>query len=89
MIDIWFQTGTNTLRVYCKNEVFEAEMDVVGKFSYTKALKAHDLKRTKNIFSRISNEIFELCLNLSLGGKSFSCQVPEKETSSLLCTVVS
>lgn len=64
-------------------------MDVLGKFSYKKTLKDHDLKGTKNPFPRISTEIFELCLNLTLGGKSFSSQVLEKETSSLPCTVIS
>lgn len=59
------------------------------EFSYKKALKAHDLKGTKNRFSRISVEIFELRLNLTLRERSFSFQIPEKETSSLPCTVVS
>lgn len=53
-------------------------MDVLGKFSYKKTLKAHDLKGTKNCFSRILTEIFELCQDLPLGKKKLFMSGPGK-----------
>lgn len=53
-------------------------MDVLGKFSYKKTLKAHNLKGTKNCFSRILAEIFELRVNLTLGKKKLFISGPGK-----------